>query len=339
MTKQAAPLLFSILPALLIGCQDGSSSPEDTTGVHGGIDGTVLPVSSTSAGVLSSEVEWASLDLSHSIGSGAGVEPIDEPLIDLMLSTVLQCSTEQMNYRFLPTSIRVSLARAIRYSEDGFLDAELVTTYSYLDGPVHPNPHSAFDVESLETDGVAGGVWNDQTIELWMEAPDTSGTTGFGMVLTRDEQVPGILYRGIALVNGCAGFEMTCWDQDIEPEFLYDVENAACLNEEGETGTNPWPIHMVRETTDGECANLSGVSLNEEDFSYPVLRDWNLQGAVLDGAELFFAHLMDAELEGADMSELDFGYAEITGSIDKHTQLPEESGCLNENDGDLFCRR
>jgi uncharacterized protein YjbI with pentapeptide repeats len=65
---------------------------------------------------------------------------------------------------------------------------------------------------------------------------------------------------------------------------------------------------------------------------------WNLRGAVLSGSTLHFTNLVDAELEGADLSRLEYGYADITGTTDLHTQLPIE-GCSLGETGDLYCRR
>ena len=78
--------------------------------------------------------------------------------------------------------------------------------------------------------------------------------------------------------------------------------------------------------------------INEEDFSHADLVGWNLRGAVLSGATLHFANLIDAELEGADLSELEYGYADITGTTDRHTRLPVV-GCSLDETGELYCHQ
>ena len=41
-----------------------------------------------------------------------------------------------------------------------------------------------------------------------------------------------------------------------------------CLNEEKEMGYNPWTIEMIRETGNGQCADLRFNDLNEGDFEH-----------------------------------------------------------------------
>ena len=121
-----------------------------------------------------------------------------------------------------------------------------------------------------------------------------------------------------------------CWTSAPKPVFRYNATSGLCERGNGAPGANTHPLVYVRETGDGECTDLQGVMLNENDLSYPVLRDWNLKGANLTDAELLFAHLVNADLLGAQMSSLSYGYATISGSIDGFTVMPA-SGCRSED--------
>jgi hypothetical protein len=140
---------------------------------------------------------------------------------------------------------------------------------------------------------------------------------------------------------------LTCWDPAEVfgsgwgvPGALpatYDWSTGECANQDGETALNQVPIEFVRETGFGACADLRGVDLNGDDFGYPTLSWWSLQGANLDGANLFFAELEGAALHGTRMKGLNFGYANIQGSVDDFTDLPEHSCTLNEGPGGGSC--
>jgi len=251
--------------------------------------------------------------------------PITGPATEPRPAPSLHCTTENLHLSSTPNAIRVELSRG--ENEDFFY---------YKDAPVHPDTFADPTQGIAEMSGVVDGEWTDESLNMWMTHTDESGSTHFGMFLERDDRTQGVMYSGFAYVQGCAAFEMTCWDPSIEPDFLYDSASGDCLDENGELGTNPWPIHMVRETGDGECTQLAGVSLNEEDYGYPDLEAWNLRGAVLNGSAMHFANLVDADLEGTDMAEFGFGYAEITGSTDSHTQLPL-GPCDVGYTGDLHC--
>jgi hypothetical protein len=135
--------------------------------------------------------------------------------------------------------------------------------------------------------------------------------------------------------------DLTCWDPVeifgsgwADPgslEARFDWATGNCLNDEGEKALNDLPIEFVRETGHGACADLRGVSLNGDDFGYPTLSWWNLQGALLDGATLYFADLNGAALHGAKAAGLSFGYARLDGSIDDFTELPEGQCEIEEN--------
>ena len=57
---------------------------------------------------------------------------------------------------------------------------------------------------------------------------------------------------------------------------------------------------------------------------------YNFKGARFDEAVLFFNDIIEAKLEGADLSKLKYSYARVEGSIDKNTKLPES--CTSNSD-------
>jgi hypothetical protein len=129
---------------------------------------------------------------------------------------------------------------------------------------------------------------------------------------------------------------LTCWN-DLELfgspwagvegalDAHFDWSTGLCNDSDGEPARNHLPLAIVRETGFGECTTLSG-RLNGDDFSYPDLVGWNLAGAQLNDAELFFANLTGT-LNGADLSGLEFGYAMVSGSFDDNTTRPEMGEC------------
>lgn len=156
--------------------------------------------------------------------------------------------------------------------------------------------------------------------------------SGLDIALTRD----GSVLRGTLVDEACYArleTQLTCWN-DLELfgspwagvegalDARFDWESGDCKDADGNFALNDLPIEVVRETGFGECADLRGVPLNGADYTGPDLVGWNLAGAHLDGASLFFAQLDYASLHGAKLSDLAFGYATITGSIDAHTELP-----------------
>lgn len=100
---------------------------------------------------------------------------------------------------------------------------------------------------------------------------------------------------------------------------------------------NALPLPFVRSTGVGRCADLTGQALNGDDLRYPALEGYDLRGADLDGATLLFADLVDARLEGTRLAGLEYGYAEVHGTLDATTELPAE-GCVVDGDT-VACRR
>jgi len=179
-------------------------------------------------------------------------------------------------------------------------------------------------------------TWNKERVWLWVEAEEAGG-----VVHSTSLQVAAVAgSEGHLFVGGgyhfCFPMNFVCWDDQLQPRFTYDAETGECTDGEGRTGLNAWPIEMIRETGNAECADLRGVAVEEGDHTYPVLRDWNLRGALLDGGSLYFAILENASLEGADFSGMTMGYVQIDGTIDGFTQLPD-APCERFFDGTVFC--
>ncbi len=207
-------------------------------------------------------------------------------------------------------------------------------------GPVHADTGAELGLQSTTL------IHDDATIEFYDQGFDMrfGNTSLWGWA---EETAEGQLFSAclMGLDNAttdpaappCCEMVMSCWTEDVEPVFTYDAESGTCLDEAGVEGTNPRSVEFVRETGDGECASLAWQDIGEGDHNYPDLDGWNLKGADLSGAELYFGNLVDAELEGARFDDFSFGYAEISGSVDEHTVLPSE-GC-EVDDENLDCIR
>lgn len=131
--------------------------------------------------------------------------------------------------------------------------------------------------------------------------------------------------------------DIECWTPNFAPPFRYDGETGVCKNEGGDVGWNQTGVIALRETGFGECADLRGVSINEDALRYPVLQGMNLAGANLEGAEFYFALLEDADLRGTQMLTLGFGYAWLSGRIDAHSRVSDAEECIvNETEWSCF---
>ena len=167
----------------------------------------------------------------------------------------------------------------------------------------------------------------DKTGKLSLESATKTPMSAF---LRRD----GVAWRGTFAERGSRTMRgLTCWTvSELTPGHnpalpaRFDWSKGHCVDASGRAAHNRLPIELVRETMFGECADLSGVSLNGDDFGYPDLQYWQLAVAKLNGASLHFANLRSANLHGADLSSLEFGYARITGTIDDTTILPPSQG-------------
>ena len=208
-------------------------------------------------------------------------------------------------------------------------------------GALHPSESDVFKTAVLQMDGQIGSEFLRLNIdEEHSISEQYELNTAVGIELARLELEDQVFYRGMFTQFGCGPYggslnSVTCWEPDIEPVYSYNTLNGVCLNAEKEMGYNPWTIEMIRETGDGQCADLVFVELNEGDVAQPEF-SWDLRGSDLQYAQLNSAVLLDARLEGAQMDELYFYDSRISGSIDDFTRLPQ--GC-EENGSDMVCTR
>ena len=151
---------------------------------------------------------------------------------------------------------------------------------------------------------------------------------GGGVELTADITYSWFELVGEIDVDG-ETMPVVCWDPGaLAKKRTYDGAAGNCFSTDA-MGT-PFTVASVRETKNGECGMPMHDDIDEGDGAEPILRGWNLRGATLSTG-LHFAHLVDADLRGADLSALDYGYATITGQIDSFTKLPAE-GCTVAGD-------
>lgn len=133
----------------------------------------------------------------------------------------------------------------------------------------------------------------------------------------------------LTLLSGC--------DPDPGPfsvhEFMYDEESGVCKNSSGKAGFNEIDLDLIRATKDCECMKFTRIEVLDlkgdtiqipRRLAYEELRGYNFKGAVLDSCELFFNNIIEADLRGADLSTLQYGYAVVTGRIDEFTKVPNE---------------
>lgn len=246
-----------------------------------------------------------------------GEDPIEEPRLDDDLLP-LSCAT--------PATVE-SPAMAWRLTltldfETG--ETEIFATYDLAHGEAPLAPAAPDGMVELDEDGtgVLSFVLVAETPSIALSLSELDDATG--------------AWHGTAEIQG-AEMPITCWAEDWTLRYEYDPATGTCRDTAGSEGRNALPVELVRETRQGECADLSGLSINEENLAYPSLEGWNLRGAELAGASLHFANLFDAALEGADMGRFGYGYAEMTGTIDEYTVLPT-TGCEIEGGGlELNC--
>jgi len=229
-------------------------------------------------------------------------------------------------------------------------DRHAITRVSvYVDGDGHKavvergHSHVSDDIFSTDVHEITHLNMDEFGVNLDWEGVSISGwrSPEYGPVFSGgawgDLAAPPVLDSGTPPPP--CGFEiyMSCWEpSNMESPFKYDQKSGTCLNANEEVGLNYKPVEFIRETKDGECAELSWGMI-DEGVPYAIeLRDWNLAGAKLDQAALnadeqgAVVKLVNASLEGADLTGLDVTDASITGSIDHHTTLPD-ADCITDN--------
>jgi len=171
------------------------------------------------------------------------------------------------------------------------------------------------------------------TISVEMRSSGVSIAYAEGRIVLSTE-VEGV-YVG-ELVLGADTVGLVCWADDVTREYNYNSSTGECTNASGESGLNRWPIEMIRDRSDAHCADLSGMVLGEENYSYPLL-NWDFMGTQFGDAELMFAKLMDVRLDGADMTHLTMGYAHLIGQGDQYTRFPPD--CEASRDFSVRCSK
>jgi len=176
-------------------------------------------------------------------------------------------------------------------------DGELLKLHANK-GAIHPVYGDTFHEAVFEMEGSIG----DEVLTLMIDSDhevfdvDDAFNGTMNADLIRLEHGDQIFYQGNFNQFGCGGYgangnSVTCWQPDIEPEFSYNSLNGVCLNEQNEVGFNPWTVEMIRETQDGQCASLSNLDLNEQDYDTPNLT-WDLRGSDLNYAMVSYATLI-----------------------------------------------
>ncbi len=140
------------------------------------------------------------------------------------------------------------------------------------------------------------------------------------------------LWTGTLASDTYGSHAVVCWEDTFAPRHSYDPSSGDCVDANGDVGFDALPVAYVRASGDGQCGTFEGLSLNEDFLGYPILRGTDLRGARLAGATLFFASILDGRFEGADLTDFEFGYAEITGTTDAHTVVWPNDSCTVEGD-------
>jgi hypothetical protein len=131
---------------------------------------------------------------------------------------------------------------------------------------------------------------------------------------------------------------MSCDNDCANPnKYTYNPMNGKCEKCNGEEGYNSLDYNHIRSTKNAECTDLSNLNLvylldtvaidNFTELGYNILQDYNFKGCKFDTSILFFNHIYGASFEGADLSNLSYGYAVVTGKIDEFTILPVTGVC------------
>lgn len=129
--------------------------------------------------------------------------------------------------------------------------------------------------------------------------------------------------------------------------FHYDAASGKCVNSSGQTGMNTMDIKRIRQDKNCECVKMGEIELvdllpnidENNRFAYNELLSFNFRGADLSQASLHFNHIIDADFSGANMKDFSFGYANISGKMDKYTVIPEDGCFPNAEAGTLECAK
>ena len=164
-------------------------------------------------------------------------------------------------------------------------------------------------VEFHEGDGLLSIGWSDVNLDLWQANEGERIWTGYLFGLWEP------LFVDDGPPPPCGGMQVSCWEPGATPAFHYDPGYGTCVNDQGEEGLAYRDMIFVRETKNGECANLNWASPTDHWDAKVKLSGLNLRGADLTSMFLGQTHILDARLEGANLADIDLGEGSISGSI------------------------
>ena len=156
--------------------------------------------------------------------------------------------------------------------------------------------------------------------------------------------------KKVVLFMTLIALSINCGKKSNTPDpsrFYYNFTTGKCVNGEGKEGYNPIDTVQAQETRNCECMDLSNHDLYwllkganlAHSKSYSKLQDYNFRGAKMDSSSLLFNSIIEADLRGAKMKYLAYGYAKITGLIDQYTELPPAGCQLPTNKDSIVCNR
>ena len=139
-------------------------------------------------------------------------------------------------------------------------------------------------------------------------------------------------------------------------QYSYNHRTGKCQDGNGNEGLNhlipeqifappevvDLPNRVVYRNRNGECTDFTEVDFNEklrkDQFAmmYITLENWNLNGARLKGAKIFFYN-GDLSLKGVDLSEIYGGYIDLRIKFDQFTR--SLVNCQPNSDGSCNWRK
>ena len=308
-TKQEVTMKATLLALSLVAC-----------GQPGASEDTELQMPGTKVDKTSAQVVLNSPELSISGLTQIGVQP---QKADSIQTPDLSCAVASWMGDDGPETYRVQIFE----DEDG-PRARVRRAMTHDPSVIIKEGHHPA-VEIHEEDGSLDIEWPGVGIYLWQANEGERIWTGYLYGLEDHTFV------GDGPPPPCGGTQITCWEPGAASSFHYDPGYGTCVNAQGEEGLAYRDMIFVRETKNGECANLSWASPTDYLDAKVKLSGLNLRGADLTSLFLGQAHIQDARLEGAKLADIDLGEGSISGSIDWMTELPE--GDCDRDNNEAFC--
>jgi len=249
----------------------------------------------------------------------AGGGPPPDPRVSAGDPEVLRCTTAAFEGDdFAPVALRI---------REDFNGPNAYFSPMTL-GAAHPDQDG---VVAAPTDS-----WDEQSYITLADGLLTFEGESLSLQASRHPDFTERMFVGTLTYGELGTHDVTCWFEDFVSDFTY-VEGEGCFDAAGTPGHNPLPIPYLRDTLDAHCASFAGQMINEDFLGYPTFVGMDLRGAVLDSAELFFAHILESSWEGADLTGFEFGYAFLSGTVDASTVILAEN-CGVQDDW-LDCMR